>query len=362
MEPNNKKKVCPVCEGEEDLVDRRDFLKTAGVSVAATTAGGLLLPATVASVAQAAPTPESPAEQAVRALYETLTEQQKREICFDWDYTETTGQRRGLLRTHISNNWQITRHPITSDFYTPQQRSIIYDIFRALYNPEWHRRILRQLHDDTGGRPWGASQSIAIFGQPGQGRFQFVMTGRHLTIRADGGSTQHMAFGGPIFYGHAASGFHERVGHPGNVFWEQARRANFVYRMLNGRQQQQALVERRPPEAAVGFRGPNGQRPGIPVRELSRDQREELERVLRCLLEPFRREDQEEALACLQRQGGLESCNLAFYRDGDIGEDGEWDNWRLEGPAFVWYFRGEPHVHVWVNVGDDPSIPLNARG
>ena len=39
-----------------------------------------------------------------------------------------------------------------------------------------------------------------------------------------------------------------------------------------------------------------------------------------------------------------------------------WDNWRLEGPAFVWYFRGAPHVHVWVNVADDPILPLNAKG
>ena len=52
-------------------------------------------------------------------------------------------------------------------------------------------------------------------------------------------------------------------------------------------------------------------------------------------------------LACLKKQGGLDECWLAFYKDGDIGNDGEWDNWRLEGPAFVWYFRGaaaRPHL------------------
>ena len=38
------------------------------------------------------------------------------------------------------------------------------------------------------------------------------------------------------------------------------------------------------------------------------------------------------------------------------------DNWRLEGPAFVWYFRGNPHVHVWVHVADDPSVKVNSRG
>ena len=54
--------------------------------------------------------------------------------------------------------------------------------------------------------------------------------------------------------------------------------------------------------------------------------------------------------------------SLAFYKEGDIGDDGEWDNWRLEGPSFVWYFRGKPHVHVWVNVADDPTMKTNAKG
>jgi hypothetical protein len=51
---------------------------------------------------------------------------------------------------------------------------------------------------------------------------------------------------------------------------------------------------------------------------------------------------------------------LAFFQPGDIGNDKVWDNWRLEGPSFVWHFRGAPHVHVWANVADDPSPKLNA--
>ena len=44
----------------------------------------------------------------------------------------------------------------------------------------------------------------------------------------------------------------------------------------------------------------------------------------------------------------------------EIGADRVWDNWRIEGPSFVWYFRGEPHVHVWVHIADDPSPKLNS--
>jgi hypothetical protein len=41
---------------------------------------------------------------------------------------------------------------------------------------------------------------------------------------------------------------------------------------------------------------------------------------------------------------------MAFYKNHDIGNDGVWDVWQIEGPAMLWYFRGEPHVHTWVHV------------
>jgi hypothetical protein len=52
----------------------------------------------------------------------------------------------------------------------------------------------------------------------------------------------------------------------------------------------------------------------------------------------------------IKENGGLDSLWLAFYASEDIGNDGVWDVWRLEGPAMVWYFRGSPHVHTWVRV------------
>jgi hypothetical protein len=350
------RKVCPDCEATN--LDRRDFLRTVGVTAAAVSAAGL--PLFAVPKAHAAPSKTSIAETAVKALYDTLTEEQKKKICFDLDHQDPEN---GLLRTHVSNNWQITEPHIRSKFYTKEQQTIIHDIFRGITNPEWYPRFLKQLRDDTGGKPWGAEQSIAIFGKPGSDKFEFVMTGRHMTIRADGNTEAHVAFGGPIFYGHAASGFNEKPGHPGNVFWEQGRRANLVYQMLDGKQRQAALFTgKRPPEAAVAFQGDKGKFPGIPVTELSSDQKGELQKVLMLLVEPYRKEDQEEALECLRKQGGLDKCSLAFYKDGDIGKDEEWDNWRLEGPSFVWYFRGSPHVHVWVNVADDASVKTNAKG
>jgi hypothetical protein len=50
---------------------------------------------------------------------------------------------------------------------------------------------------------------------------------------------------------------------------------------------------------------------------------------------------------------------LSFDTNQDKGGDKIWDVWRLEGPAFEWYFRGEPHVHCWVNIAADPSVQTN---
>jgi hypothetical protein len=348
----DKNKVdCPDCDGGEFNLDRRGFLKTAAAAAVA-------LPLGAAARVTAAPSPKSAPETSVKALYDSLSDAQKKEVCFAWDHKDG----RGLLRTHVSNNWQITKPHVHGEFYTKDQQGIIYDVFKGLLSPEYEKQVAKQLKDDTGGKEWGSEQSIAIFGKPGDDKFEFVMTGRHLTLRADGNTEKHVAFGGPIFYGHAASGFTEKKGHPGNVYWHQAQEADKVYAMLSGKQQEQAMVEKLPKEAAVAFRGDKGGFPGISCKEFSADQKKELQRVLAVLLEHYRKDDQDEALECLKKQGGLDKCSLAFYKEGHTGDDKEWDNWRLEGPAFVWYFRGTPHVHVWVNVADDPSVETNAKG
>lgn len=345
---------CPDCDSlNGDLVSRRSFVQASGVAVAAAS----MLPAVARAEEPAKGAPES----LVKKLFESMTPAQKEEVCFAWDYKDD----RGLLRMHVSNNWHITEKRVASGFFTADQQGMIEALFWGLYSPDWQDRIKKQLKDDAGG--YGKEQSIAIFGEPGTGKFEFVMTGRHLTIRCDGDSVDHTAFGGPIFYGHAASGFDEKVGHPGNVFWYQAHKANALFKMLDGKQREQALIAKAPAEAKVHFGGPDGIPAGVLVGDLTTDQKEHAQQVLTALLEPYRNTDQAEVRKCLSAQGGLDKCRLAFYRTdatgkADLGDDGEWDNWRLEGPSFVWHYRGMPHVHVWVNIADDPSVKITARG
>lgn len=341
---------CPDCTpGGFENVSRRNFVKTVGAAAAVTVATPWF------AQAKEETAPAKP-ESLVKQLFDSLTPEQREEVCFEWDYKDD----RGVLRTHVSNNWQITDKKLNSGFFKKDQQDIVEALFWGMYAPDWHDRIRKQLKDDAGG--YGKEQSIALFGTPGTGKFEFVMTGRHLTIRCDGDSTEHYAFGGPIFYGHAAETFNESKDHVGNVFWHQALKANSLYAMLDGKQRKEALIEKAPPEAQVHFRAKDAAIPGIAISDLSADQKANAQGILSTLIEPYRTSDQAEVRKCLEAQGGLDKCRLAFYQSGDIGNDQVWDNWRLEGPSFVWHFRGTPHVHVWVNIADSSDVKISTRG
>jgi hypothetical protein len=336
-------------------LDRREFLHHAGHSALALGAAAYLSPLALAAEQAAASSASTP-ESLVKLLYQSLSPKQRDSICYAWDHQDP---KLGLLRTRVSANWNITDPTIDSDFYTDEQQELVRAIFKGIVHPEWHERYEKQQEDDGGG--FGANNSIAIFGKPGEGKSELVLTGRHTTLRCDGDSAEHVAFGGPIFYGHDPSGtLNENASHEGNVFWPQAVEANKLYQALDGKQQKLALVTNAPNESDIPFRGRNGKFDGIPVSELSSDQKERVQEVLRKLIEPYRQSDQDEAVKCLKAQGGIDACHLAFYQEGDIGKDNVWDIWRLEGPSFVWHYRGAPHVHVWVSVADDPTVKLNA--
>ena len=169
------------------------------------------------------------------------------------------------------------------------------------------------------------------------------------------------AFGGPIFYGHAAAGFNESAEHKGNAYWYQAQSANNVFEMLDGKQREAALVEKEAPDNAttIQLKRQAGDLPGLAVADMTADQKTAVRGVLNDLLMPFREVDRTESMKLVEK-AGFDDLHLTFYKEGDIGNDGVWDNWRLEGPHMVWYFRGAPHVHTWVHISD-PETPREPR-
>lgn len=351
--------------------DRRDFLQTSSAVC------GALLAA--ANSPLSAAEPESPADAAVRMLYESLNDAQRKAMCFAWDKKGSYG---GLpLRLHVTNNWAVS--PMAVGSLNPEQQALVQGVFESVLEPGWTEKLHQQAKDDTG-RLWLQDRRIAIFGTPGNGLCQCVISGFHLTFRAGQGPSG-VAFGGALSHGHQPSGFHEKPGHPGNIFWYQAQEAHKVYSLLDGKQQQQALIATGMPyyefngridrtpilptsqleralEPDVRFRGEKAaELPGLPVAEMSGDQRRAMRQVLTRLLEPYRPAYRTDVLTCLEKQGGLEKCRLLFYREHQLGKEGEWDNWRIEGPAFIWYFRGLPHVHIWIHIAEDPSTPVTSH-
>lgn len=322
-------------------VSRRDFVRTVG-AVAIT--GGWLsrgIPAIAApppppaAESAAAAAAARPAETAAKRLFESLKEEQKKVVCFPFDHE---------LRTRINANWAITK-PTVEDFFNADQQKLVEEIFKGVTSPDGYERFLKQMEEDYGGL---GAYHVALFGTPGSGKFEFEMTGRHLTIRADGDCVEGTAFGGPIIYGHGAGD--GTKGLPGNVFYYQTVKANEVFNALDGKQREKALASKSPRENDVAVQGGSGKFPGIGVGELSPDQKELVEKVIKVILAPYREDDVQEALNLLKQGGGLDKLHMAFYQDQDVGNDKVWDVWRLEGPSFVWHFRGAPHVHAYVNI------------
>ena len=321
----NRPKTCSDCQS----VARRDFVKLGGAAIAGAASSVLFDP----RFAHAAPTSTSSAETTVGQLYASLSDEQKKAICRPFDHKD---------RRRISANWHVTETTIGDDLFTKQQRTLIDQIVRNITTEDGYQRFVRQMDDDDGGMD---SYSIAIFGEPGAGKFQWEMTGRHVTMRADGNSVDKAAFGGPIVYGHGE----EDPKH--NLFHYQTKKANEVFGALDPKQAELALLKKAPSEAEVLLQGPRGKFPGIGVDQLTDDQKELVESTLKVLLAPYRKEDVDEVMAILKSSGGLDQLHMAFYQEEDLDSDKVWDIWRVEGPSLVWHFRGAPHVHAYINIG-----------
>ena len=260
---------------------------------------------------------------------------QKKMVAFGFDHP---------LRKKISANWAITKPTIGDDFYTAEQRVLLDKAARGIMSEDGSDRVMQQLEDDNGGF---SEYHIALFGKPGQGNggFEFELTGRHLTLRADGNSVDGAAFGGPIVYGHGLSNPKKQL------YYYQTQAADKVFKSLDPKQAAAASIDKEPKETAVLLSGKKGSFPGINVGELSKDQQQLVMATIKTVLNPYRAEDVKEALNVLKAGGGLKTLNMAFYTAADLDNDKVWVVWRLEGPTWVSFFRGAPHVHAYINVG-----------
>jgi hypothetical protein len=328
---------------------RRAFLQTLGASAASAAGIPLLSPlGSARALDDVGPTPNSPAETAVARLFQSLKPDQRKLLCFPFDHP---------LRSRVGNNWAIVK-PTIGDL-TRDQQAICKEIFHGLLSEEGIERYTKHMEDDAGGFE---NYHVALFGEPGSNQpFEWVLTGRHETIRADGNSVDGVAFGGPIFYGHDVTGTGtDDPRHTGNVWWFQGEQANKIFQSLDQNQKSQALVAAVPADEpqSIKLKGDSPSEQGIPIATLDPQQKKMVVSLIDCLVRPYRKIDVDEVRACLDGSGGIDQLRLTFYKEGNLGDDDTWDNWKLEGPAFAWFFRCSPHAHVWLNVARNAQADL----
>ncbi|MCC9655568.1 DUF3500 domain-containing protein [Rhodopirellula halodulae] len=310
-------------------IARRDFVKLGGAVAAGVATGGLLNTRFV----HAAGASNVSAESVVGELYASLTDAQKQVVCRRYDHAD---------RSKINANWHVSKVTIGDSLFSKHQRTLVDQIVRNITSSDGYDRLQEQMEYDDGGMD---SYSFALFGEPGSDQFQFEMTGRHLTMRADGNHDDKAAFGGPLVYGHAQEYL------PDSVFFYQTQQANEVFQALDPEQAKLALRKKAPSETAVQLQGEGGRFPGIGVDQLSADQKELVQSTLKTLLAPYRESDVDEVMKILKETGGMDQLHMAFYQEEDVDNDQVWDIWRVEGPSLVWHFRGAPHVHAYINIG-----------
>jgi hypothetical protein len=352
----NVKPYCPECDDAREpleALDRRRFIRTVGERTAALLAlGGLAtrMPSALAAdqkpalaTLQATDRTAKPAEALVQELYASLSSDQKPNVVLSWNHGAGQG-------SPLPARMRMYNRPIgqaIGDTYTKPQQELIERILRAIAADEdGYRQLSRN-------GTWDGSKSLQgcganIFGDPtGGNKYAWVFTGHHLTVRCDGNSEEGAAFGGPIYYGHSPNGYSDK-----NIFYYQTKSVLSVFDALSEKQRKKAVVEGTPgeQEPSVRLRPASQAKPGISFGELNPAQRQLVEKVMRDILSPYRKEDTNEVMDIIKATGGMEKIHLAFYQDGEMNDNERWHFWRLEGPGFVWNYRVLPHVHTYVNI------------
>ncbi|MDZ4849298.1 MAG: DUF3500 domain-containing protein [Pirellulaceae bacterium] len=318
---------CDICQADRPSPSRRKFL-------AASAATASLL-ASSPSMVFGGTTAEQSAESTIAELYKSLSSDQRNVVAREWT---------DPLRKKVNANWHVTKPLIGGDFYTSTQKSMVESIVKQLTSESGYERLKLQTEDDDGGIE---AYSMALFGKPGDEKFEWMLTGRHLTLRADGNCQDKIVFGGPVVYGHG-----EESTPKANIFYYQTEKVQSVYESLTADQRKLALVSSAPPaEANVPTQGPQGKFLGLQISSLQQEQKTLFQSALTSILSMYRDEDTSEATSILEQSGGVDNLRIAYFSKNDLLDDGIWDIWRIEGPSAVIHFRGAPHVHAYIHIG-----------
>jgi hypothetical protein len=339
MRPTHTSASCPDCESGTPL-GRRDFIRALGATAAVAAVG--LTPLQKARAARAEK--QAQAEALVFELFASLDADQKKKIARPWDHGAADGK--GTPSRLKIGNAPVDKL-LLGGVYKKGQIELLNKIFHAIGNGEDGYKQLSRGGGFDASRNF-ESISAVIYGEPVEGKkFSLVFTGHHLTVRCDGNSEEATAFGGPLYYGHSPSGYATT-----NVFNKQTKAATELFAALDKEAKKAAVMPGEWQDEYDGVAVPkkDAKLPGLRFADMSKDQKEQTEKLMKELVSPYRKEDGDEVMELIKATGGMEKLSMAFYQEGKTNEKEPWTYWRLEGPGFVWSFRALPHIHTFVHV------------
>jgi hypothetical protein len=276
-------------------------------------------------------------------LYKSLNEEQTKKICY------AIGDPR---QSYLSNWWYISQKNRIHNTLNKEQIDLFMKIFNNFHSPQFQKPVMKQVVTDSYKGGFNSS-SIAFFGKPGDEKFELVFTGHHVTRRCFGNSDTGHGFGGPVFYGHFPDKFVEDKNHTGNLYWYQGKIINKFYENLDGKQQKKSLIVETKPRSErkhfpFTFKAEGHE--GLSTKDMSTDQQKLFAESMRSMLAIFRKEDVDSCMKLIEKD--MTNLNIAFYggKKYDVGGDKVWDVWSIESPNMVWYFRGQPHIHCYLNI------------
>ena len=279
-----------------------------------------------------------------RRFYASLDAEQRAETCVPYDHPLRQYHNRGVPgggRTVVFG-------------FDRAQRQLLTDLFYAGLSEEGRRRVPEEYFTRWGGVN---AMRVLICGDPGAAPYQVILTGAHLNLRLGGKSREGAAFGGPQVYGDQRG--NAVAGLPGNLYRDQFLLAERLLRGLDAGRRKAAVLDEAPVQTQIELQGRRGTFAGIPIAELRAEDKTVARELVERIFAVYPADDVAYARECLAEGGGLDALFLSYYRHGVDGDIPEGQVFRLEGPGAVFYFRGYPHVHAFLNVARDGDAPLS---